>query len=186
MEELLQIILNGPLTIVVPFIITSGLVWVIYYFVFPILEKNDKLIEETKKLNVIIDTDIKYIKSELDNINRSIMSIDNKKLLEELESDISELIDDYPKIEVELNKVISKIMELKDYMSSSKRTIDNTAQIIGILKSLESLERSIETIKERQTTQAAILSVISNNIQINQNNISNINGLYRKGGDNQI
>jgi len=166
-DDFLQLLLNGPMVIIIPLIITAGLVWVIYYFVFPIIDKNEKLLEENQKLNEIINTDIKRIQLDLDNINKSIVSNDNKKEIEELEYDVRILVKDYPKIEGEITKVISKINEIKDYLSASRRNIDNTSQIIGILKSLESLERSIEIIKERQITQAGVLSSISNSMSSN-------------------
>ena len=169
MEELLQIILNGPLIIVIPLVIALGLVWVLYYFVFPIIEKNENLIEENQKLNDSLTGEIKVIKSELENIFKS---ISNLKLLEDIEEDTSELSKLYPKIENEISKVSGKILEIKEYTTSSRRSIDNTAQIIGILKSLESLERSIEIIKERQITQAGVLSSISSNFNSSQLNLN--------------
>ncbi len=166
MDEFLQLILAGPMTIVIPLIITCGLVWIMYYFVFPIIEKNDKL-------NEMVTDEIKQIQSELNNISKVILANDNKKILEELDDEINTLIKDYPKIEGEISKVVSKVNEIKEYFTSSRRNIDSTAHIIGILKSIESLERSIEIIKERQITQAGVLSNISNNM--NSNHHSNLN-----------
>ncbi len=172
MDEFLQLLLSGPMSIVIPFIITCGLVWVIYYFVFPIMEKNGILLKENEKLNQLLSNDIKQVKAELSSIHSTVLSSDNKKILEELEDEINRLMRDYPKIEGEISKVISKVNEMKEYFNSSRRNIDNTAQIIGILKSLESLERSIEIIKERQITQAGVLSNISNNMSSTHLNLN--------------
>jgi predicted nuclease with TOPRIM domain len=160
MEELLQIILSGPLVIVIPLVITMGLVWVMYYFVFPIVDKNEKLLEENQKLTDNLINEMKSMKSDIDTILKSVSDV---HLLEDIEEETSTLAKSCPKIEYDVSKITGKISELKEYLSSSRRNVDTTAQIIGILKSLESLERSIEIIKERQITQAGVLSHISSN-----------------------
>ena len=67
---------------------------------------------------------------------------------------------------------------MKEYLTASRRNIDNTALIVGILRSLEALDRSIETIKERQITQAGILASMSNsfhpNFSLNKSSNSNL------------
>lgn len=158
MEEFFDIILNGPLMIVIPLVITGGLVWVFYYFIFPIMDKNEKLIENNEKLQNTLNDEVKNISK---NINEY-SEIANT--LTDIERDITDLVKFYPKIEDELKRTTGKISEIREFLTGSRRNIDNTAQIIGILKSLESVERSIEVIKERQITQAGVLSNISNSL----------------------
>lgn len=157
MEQILQLLLSGPMAIVIPVIVTLGLLWVIYYFVFPILEKNDKLLEENEKLNEIVINEIKNIKEQVKVILDSISNNKYNELLEEIEEEIKLTTNNYPKLKEEIIKIISKLNEIKEHIISSRRNIDTTSQIISILKNLEIIERSIELVKERQLTHHNII-----------------------------